>query len=55
VAVHRCRWRRYHPNGALHDEGRFVDNTKIGEWRIHDASGKLRKITRHKSSGQKAK
>ena len=42
-------WKRYHPNGALYDEGEFADNKKIGEWRTYDATGKLIKTTKHKS------
>ena len=40
---------RYHPNGSLYDEGRFIDNQKVGEWRVYDSKGKLVKTARHKS------
>ena len=40
-------WKRYHPNGALYDEGEFASNKKIGEWRTHDAKGKLIRTTKH--------
>ena len=43
-------WKRYHPNGALYDEGEFADNKKIGEWRTYDAKAKLIKTTKHKSN-----
>jgi antitoxin component YwqK of YwqJK toxin-antitoxin module len=43
-------WKRYHPNGALYDEGAYAADKKIGEWRIYDAAGKLTKTTRHKET-----
>jgi len=41
-------WRRYHPNGALYDEGEYVNDQKTGEWSTYDASGKMIKTVRHK-------
>jgi antitoxin component YwqK of YwqJK toxin-antitoxin module len=41
-------WKRYHPNGALYDEGEYIDDKKVGEWRTHDVNGKVAKTTRHK-------
>ena len=40
-------WKRYHPNGALYDEGKFEDNQKVGDWRVCDAKGQLIKTTKH--------
>ena len=46
-------WKRYHPNGALYDEGRFDANQKVGEWCVYSAAGKLIKATQHKSKLKK--
>jgi antitoxin component YwqK of YwqJK toxin-antitoxin module len=43
-------WRRYHPTGALYDEGEFLDDKKIGEWKVYDDEGNLIKTKRHKQS-----
>jgi hypothetical protein len=32
----------------LYDEGKFADDQKIGEWRVYDARGKLRKTSHHR-------
>jgi antitoxin component YwqK of YwqJK toxin-antitoxin module len=42
-------WKRYRSNGALYDEGEFKDGKKVGEWRAYGGSGKVIKMTRHKS------
>ena len=34
--------------GALYDEGEYVDDKKVGEWRAYDVNGKVTKTTRHK-------
>ena len=36
-------WRRYHPNGALHDEGEYLADKRIGEWKTYDDAGILSK------------
>ena len=41
-------WKRYHPNGALYDEGDYANDKKVGEWRTDDVKGKLTKTARHK-------
>ena len=38
-------WRRYHPNGALWDEGEYAGGKKVGEWRAWDVEGVLLKKT----------
>jgi antitoxin component YwqK of YwqJK toxin-antitoxin module len=40
-------WKRFHPNGALYDEGRFTNDKKTGEWRTYNANGKLTKTKRY--------
>ncbi len=34
-------WKRYRPNGALFDEGEYIDDKKVGDWRRYDANGKV--------------
>jgi antitoxin component YwqK of YwqJK toxin-antitoxin module len=41
-------WKRYHPNGALYDEGEYFDDKKVGEWHTYDVNGKVVKTTHHK-------
>jgi antitoxin component YwqK of YwqJK toxin-antitoxin module len=36
-------WRRYHPNGALLDEGEYLDGKRVGEWKTCDDAGNLTK------------
>ena len=40
-------WKRYHPNGALYDEGEYRNDKRVGAWRTFNADGKLAKTTRH--------
>jgi antitoxin component YwqK of YwqJK toxin-antitoxin module len=40
-------WNRYHPNGALHDEGEYAAGSKTGEWKVYDSDGSLLRTTRH--------
>ncbi len=47
-------WRRYHPNGAVYDEGEFLAGEKTGEWRTYDTQGKLAKTTKHKPKAKKS-
>jgi antitoxin component YwqK of YwqJK toxin-antitoxin module len=41
-------WKRYRPNGKLYDEGKYLNNKKVGEWRTDNANGKLARTARHK-------
>jgi antitoxin component YwqK of YwqJK toxin-antitoxin module len=41
-------WKRCHPNGALYDEGEYIEDKKVGEWRTYDVNGMVIKTTRHK-------
>ena len=41
-------WKRYHPNGALYDEGEYVHDKKIGESKIYDTNGTLSKTKCYK-------
>ena len=41
-------WKRYQPNGLLHDEGAYIDDKKAGEWRTYAAKCKLVRTTGHK-------
>ena len=36
-------WRRYYPNGTLHDEGEHLDDKRVGEWKTYDDVGGLSK------------
>ena len=36
-------WRRYHPNGTLHDEGEYLADKRVGEWKTYDDAGELSK------------
>jgi len=41
-------WKRCPPNGALDDDGEYIDDRKAGEWRTYDVKGEVLKTTRHK-------
>jgi antitoxin component YwqK of YwqJK toxin-antitoxin module len=41
-------WRRYHPNGALHDEGENVEDRRVGEWKTYDDRGNLTRLKKFK-------
>ena len=43
-------WKRYHPNGALNDEGQYINDKKIGEWKTYDANGGLIKTKLYSES-----
>ena len=36
------RWKRYHDNGQLLDEGTFDEGKKVGEWKVFDKAGALK-------------
>jgi len=47
------RWKRYHANGVLYDEGDYLDDEKIGEWKTYDGNGKLSKTKKHSAKKTK--
>ncbi len=44
----RCGvWTRYRADGTRSDEGRYLGEKKVGEWKTYDATGKRAKLKTH--------